>query len=123
MKKRNTMIAIAVAVVLGLSLPVYGKLGVGGSDKEECPEGQVYDNRLKECVDLDNDGEITPVPEPTPEDIDGDGILNEDDPDIDGDGILNEDDGDADGDGIEDESGLPQIQQGRLGWQEVYIVE
>ena len=34
-------------------------------------------------------------------DIDGDGILNNDDPDIDGDGIDNAVDPDIDGDGIE----------------------
>jgi hypothetical protein len=33
-------------------------------------------------------------------DLDGDGIVNDDDPDIDGDGILNDDDPDENGDGI-----------------------
>lgn len=85
----------------------------------ECPDGQIYDKIKKECVDdPNNDGGITPVP--SPEDIDGDGILNEDDPDIDGDGLPNETDSDADGDGLEDSSGLPQITEGRFGWQEIY---
>tara|TARA_Y100000592_G_scaffold28636_1_gene45551 strand:- start:96 stop:1562 length:1467 start_codon:yes stop_codon:yes gene_type:complete len=37
-----------------------------------------------------------------PNDLDGDGILNQFDDDIDGDGILNQNDSDVDGDGIDD---------------------
>ncbi|XP_032295193.1 uncharacterized protein [Drosophila virilis] len=46
--------------------------------------------------DIDGDG----IPNDEDDDIDGDGIPNDKDDDIDGDGILNEDDDDIDGDGI-----------------------
>ena len=36
----------------------------------------------------------------TNQDVDGDGLLNQDDPDIDGDGLLNSEDPDVDGDGV-----------------------
>ena len=43
---------------------------------------------------------FAPKPDPrTPDDIDGDGILNEQDDDIDGDGLVNDEDPDADSDG------------------------
>jgi hypothetical protein len=62
-------------------------------------------------------------------DIDGDGILNNDDPDIDGDGIDNAVDPDIDGDGIPNnkdgnpastnnvDSVPPKDLQAELGWQ------
>ncbi|XP_064551164.1 uncharacterized protein LOC135437213 isoform X2 [Drosophila montana] len=46
--------------------------------------------------DIDGDG----IPNDEDDDIDGDGIPNDKDDDIDGDGILNEDDDDIDGDGV-----------------------
>lgn len=88
-------------------------------DETECPAGQEYDQVTKECIPIDTDGDG--IPNYEDDDIDGDGIINEEDDDIDGDGELNEIDGDDDGDGIEDISGLPQITNGRLGWQEVII--
>ena len=45
--------------------------------------------------DIDNDG----IPDEHDDDMDGDGITNDDD-DVDGDGIPNKDDADIDGDGI-----------------------
>ncbi|KPU80423.1 uncharacterized protein Dana_GF18617, isoform C [Drosophila ananassae] len=53
----------------------------------------------KSANDLDGDG----IPDDEDDDIDGDGIPNEKDDDIDGDGIPNEDDDDIDGDGIPNE--------------------
>ncbi|KAH8295429.1 hypothetical protein KR018_011034 [Drosophila ironensis] len=50
----------------------------------------------KSANDLDGDG----IPDDEDDDIDGDGIPNEKDDDIDGDGIPNEEDDDIDGDGI-----------------------
>jgi hypothetical protein len=62
-------------------------------------------------------------------DIDGDGILNNDDPDIDGDGIDNAVDPDIDGDGIENgkdgnpastnnvDSVPPKDVRGEIAWQ------
>ncbi|XP_033232635.1 sarcalumenin isoform X3 [Drosophila pseudoobscura] len=46
--------------------------------------------------DIDGDG----IPNDKDDDIDGDGIPNEDDDDMDGDGVPNEDDDDIDGDGV-----------------------
>ena len=50
--------------------------------------------------DIDGDGILNDVDD----DVDGDGIINADDDDIDGDGILNEYDDDIDGDGIDNDS-------------------
>jgi hypothetical protein len=48
---------------------------------------------------------FAPEPDPrTPDDIDGDGIPNDEDADIDGDGIVNDEDPDADSDGRFDRS-------------------
>ncbi|CAA0110666.1 Uncharacterised protein [Halioglobus japonicus] len=50
-----------------------------------------------------SDSNHTEEPNPTTLDIDGDGLLNSEDPDIDGDGLLNSVDPDMDGDGIANE--------------------
>ena len=50
--------------------------------------------------DIDGDGILNDVDS----DVDGDGIINAEDEDIDGDGILNEYDEDMDGDGIDNDS-------------------
>ncbi|XP_017846408.1 sarcalumenin isoform X2 [Drosophila busckii] len=54
------------------------------------------DDDAKSANDIDGDG----IPDDQDDDIDGDGIPNEEDDDIDGDGIPNEKDDDIDGDGI-----------------------
>ncbi|XP_041565681.1 uncharacterized protein LOC108139238 isoform X2 [Drosophila elegans] len=54
------------------------------------------DEDAKSANDLDGDG----IPDDEDDDIDGDGIPNDKDDDIDGDGIPNEEDEDIDGDGI-----------------------
>ena len=50
--------------------------------------------------DIDGDGILNDVDS----DVDGDGIINAEDEDIDGDGILNEYDEDMDGDGIDNDA-------------------
>jgi CxxC motif-containing protein (DUF1111 family) len=47
-----------------------------------------------------SDSSHTAEPNRTTQDIDGDGLLNSEDPDIDGDGLLNSEDPDIDGDGL-----------------------
>ncbi|EDV90690.1 midasin isoform X2 [Drosophila grimshawi] len=54
------------------------------------------DEDAKGVNDIDGDG----IPDDQDDDIDGDGIPNDEDDDIDGDGIPNEKDDDIDGDGI-----------------------
>ncbi|XP_044314532.1 uncharacterized protein LOC108052286 [Drosophila rhopaloa] len=54
------------------------------------------DEDAKSANDLDGDG----IPDDEDDDIDGDGIPNDKDDDIDGDGIPNDEDEDIDGDGI-----------------------
>ncbi len=67
-------------------------LNPGGKDKNE---GSLTANN-----DIDGDG----IPNNQDNDIDGDGILNINDKDIDGDDILNINDNDIDGDGVANES-------------------
>ncbi|XP_052837040.1 uncharacterized protein LOC128252896 isoform X2 [Drosophila gunungcola] len=57
------------------------------------------DEDAKSANDLDGDG----IPDDEDDDIDGDGIPNDKDDDIDGDGIPNDEDEDIDGDGIPNE--------------------
>ncbi|XP_022215584.2 uncharacterized protein LOC111069587 isoform X2 [Drosophila obscura] len=57
------------------------------------------DEDARSANDLDGDG----IPDDEDDDIDGDGIPNDKDDDIDGDGIPNEDDDDMDGDGVPNE--------------------
>lgn len=71
------------------------------------PEPQNDDFGDNWAPGADNNLPFVPPPEGTPDDIDGDGIVNEQDDDIDGDGIKNEDDStpsgaDTDGDGEPD---------------------
>ncbi|XP_026840475.1 sarcalumenin isoform X2 [Drosophila persimilis] len=57
------------------------------------------DEDARSANDIDGDG----IPDDEDDDIDGDGIPNDKDDDIDGDGIPNEDDDDMDGDGVPNE--------------------
>ncbi|ALC46803.1 CG9297 [Drosophila busckii] len=70
----------------------------GGRDEKETVEITDVDSTedAKSANDIDGDG----IPDDQDDDIDGDGIPNEEDDDIDGDGIPNEKDDDIDGDGI-----------------------
>ena len=73
--------------------------------------------RKYQFIEPQEDEEEDTEEKPSPDDLDGDGIANEDDDDIDGDGILNEDDDDVDGDGIpndedEDDYGLEADEDG-----------
>ncbi|XP_043863147.1 probable serine/threonine-protein kinase kinX isoform X5 [Drosophila mojavensis] len=73
----------------------------GGIDEKETVEITDVDSTedAKSVNDLDGDG----IPDDQDDDIDGDGIPNDEDDDIDGDGIPNDKDDDIDGDGIPNE--------------------
>lgn len=65
-----------------------------------CGPGELPDDYVPPVDDdIDDDG----IPNEEDPDMDGDGIPNEEDPDTDGDGIPNEEDPDIDGDGIPNE--------------------
>ncbi|XP_034488481.1 sarcalumenin isoform X2 [Drosophila innubila] len=73
----------------------------GGLDEKETVEITDVDSTedAKSDNDIDGDG----IPDDEDDDIDGDGIPNDEDDDIDGDGIPNDKDDDIDGDGIPNE--------------------
>ncbi|XP_043065213.1 uncharacterized protein LOC108091962 isoform X2 [Drosophila ficusphila] len=66
------------------------------SDQPRGDDDDDDDEDAKSANDLDGDG----IPDDEDDDIDGDGIPNDKDDDIDGDGIPNDEDEDIDGDGI-----------------------
>ncbi|XP_017117396.1 uncharacterized protein LOC108139238 isoform X1 [Drosophila elegans] len=74
--------------------------GLSAVDEKETIEIETVEldstEDAKSANDLDGDG----IPDDEDDDIDGDGIPNDKDDDIDGDGIPNEEDEDIDGDGI-----------------------
>ncbi|KAL7729460.1 hypothetical protein ACLKA6_009021 [Drosophila palustris] len=73
----------------------------GGQDEKETVEITDVDSTedANSANDIDGDG----IPDDEDDDIDGDGIPNDEDDDIDGDGIPNDKDDDIDGDGIPNE--------------------
>ncbi|XP_068152252.1 uncharacterized protein [Drosophila tropicalis] len=77
--------------------------GIGNDDEKDTVEIETVEldstEDAKSANDLDGDG----IPDDEDDDIDGDGIPNDKDDDIDGDGIPNEEDDDIDGDGIPNE--------------------
>ncbi|XP_023163587.2 sarcalumenin isoform X1 [Drosophila hydei] len=80
---------------------VTGKDGSGElqADQPRGDDDDDDDEDAKRVNDLDGDG----IPDDQDDDIDGDGIPNDEDDDIDGDGIPNDKDDDIDGDGIPNE--------------------
>ncbi|XP_017873325.1 PREDICTED: sarcalumenin isoform X7 [Drosophila arizonae] len=80
---------------------VTGKDGSGElqADQPRGDDDDDDDEDAKSVNDLDGDG----IPDDQDDDIDGDGIPNDEDDDIDGDGIPNDKDDDIDGDGIPNE--------------------
>ncbi|XP_017967089.1 sarcalumenin isoform X7 [Drosophila navojoa] len=80
---------------------VTGKDGSGElqADQPRGDDDDDDDEDAKSVNDLDGDG----IPDDQDDDIDGDGIPNDQDDDIDGDGIPNDKDDDIDGDGIPNE--------------------
>ncbi|KAH8243198.1 hypothetical protein KR032_005341 [Drosophila birchii] len=74
--------------------------GLFANDEKETIEIETVEldstEDAKSANDLDGDG----IPDDEDDDIDGDGIPNDKDDDIDGDGIPNDEDDDIDGDGI-----------------------
>lgn len=89
-----------------------------------CPSGEAC--VLGRCEQTESSGGASSGPPiidlaagvPTPDDLDGDGIPNDEDPDDDNDGIPDEEDPDADGDGVPDQVVLgesltaPEIDEG-----------
>ncbi|XP_052837036.1 uncharacterized protein LOC128252896 isoform X1 [Drosophila gunungcola] len=77
--------------------------GLSAVDEKETIEIETVEldstEDAKSANDLDGDG----IPDDEDDDIDGDGIPNDKDDDIDGDGIPNDEDEDIDGDGIPNE--------------------
>ncbi|XP_022215436.2 uncharacterized protein LOC111069587 isoform X1 [Drosophila obscura] len=77
--------------------------GIDAVDEKETVEIETVEldstEDARSANDLDGDG----IPDDEDDDIDGDGIPNDKDDDIDGDGIPNEDDDDMDGDGVPNE--------------------
>ncbi|XP_030369603.1 sarcalumenin isoform X2 [Scaptodrosophila lebanonensis] len=74
--------------------------GLGNNEKETVEITDVDSTEdANSANDLDGDG----IPDDEDDDIDGDGIPNNQDDDIDGDGIPNDEDDDIDGDGIPNE--------------------
>ncbi|XP_062122867.1 uncharacterized protein LOC133836407 isoform X1 [Drosophila sulfurigaster albostrigata] len=69
------------------------------SDQPSRDDDDDDDEDAKSANDIDGDG----IPDDEDDDIDGDGIPNDEDDDIDGDGIPNDKDDDIDGDGIPNE--------------------
>ncbi|XP_026840474.1 sarcalumenin isoform X1 [Drosophila persimilis] len=77
--------------------------GIDAVDEKETVEIETVEldstEDARSANDIDGDG----IPDDEDDDIDGDGIPNDKDDDIDGDGIPNEDDDDMDGDGVPNE--------------------
>ena len=104
MKRRHTGRHVARLLLVGAMSAGLAACGGGGGDDDPIDGGfDAFDPN-----DVDGDGILNADdPDYDPSDLDGDGILNLDDDDVDGDGILNEDDedfveNDADGDGFSD---------------------